>query len=340
MITLNRLTESLNKLYESNEQSLVEAFDESFPKWLKDRLITVKDFHGPQGYHKVQWQDRPEYLNARSGDDAYSSQKNMSLFNKALAKGIDFTSTKVIEGPIPEKRTDERLKDPNIPIWLFSNGQVYIDGLNDNEIYKITGKAFKYMPMKDKIANAKGFAYIDSSKLDSDSIKNKQDSRETLRKELAAMPNYFRKDTKEFDKYSGWRHYGTQFDKSGYAIINPERYKKELEKLSGKKIYQELEKFYNEIVDSKRKVMDAYASQDSFNTNSRDIRSIMDYIDDAVNSYNRYMSLVNNIVNSNYTEDYKARELGKLVTNMREDYSLHNIRRLGSSIFLSDIDWD
>ena len=338
MVTLNRLTESLNKLYESN--NLTEAFDESFPKWLKDRLITVRKYHEPGGYRSVSWQDRPEYINARSGDDAYNSESNMSLFNKALAKGIDFTNTKVIEGPIPEKRTDERLKDPNIPIWLFSNGQVYIDGINDNELYKATGKAFKYMPMKDKIANAKAFAYIDSSKIDSNIINKKRGDRATLRQELANIPNYTRRGTKDYDKFAGWTSYGTPFDKSGYAIVNPERYKKEIEKLSGKKIYQELEKYYNNIVDAKRKVMDAYAVQDTFSTNSRTIRSIMDYIDDAVSSYNSYMRNVNNIVDSTYSEDYKAKELGRIVSNIRNDYSMRRINDYGAEVFLSDIDWD
>ncbi|MBQ6631069.1 MAG: hypothetical protein IJH55_02910, partial [Romboutsia sp.] len=117
-------------------------------------------------------------------------------------------------------------------------------------------------------------------------------------------------------------------------------YKKEIEKLSGKRIYQELEKYYNKITDAKRKVIDAYAAQDTFTTRSRDIRGIMDYIDDAVNSYNRYMRQVNNVVSSTYTEDYKAQELGRIVSSIKDDYVMRQIDNYGADVFLSDIDWD
>ena len=341
-VNLNRLNESLERLYESNS-SLTEAFDESFPKWLKDRLVTINKFHtGDWSVRRgIPYDQRPDYINARDEDKWNSSSK--SLFDKALSAGIDFSKTKVVEGPVPEKRTDERLKNENyIPIWLFPNGQVYIEGLNGSEIYMSTGKAFKYMPMKDKIENASGFAYVDKTKIDPDSITNKRKERSEMRKELLNLPYYARKGTAEYDKFS--KDYWTRnFDKSGYPILNPERYKRELEKLAGKKIYQELEKFYNKIVDAQRKVADAYSQIDPFDRNddtAGKLRDIMLYVRYTADNYNDYMRKVDDYVNGGYSEDYKARKLGDIVRMIKENDNMRHIDEIGSNIFLTDIDWD
>lgn len=345
IINLNRLNESLDKLYEGNSShsSLTEAFDESFPKWLKDRLLTIKKYHtgGWAARKDIPYDQRPDYINARDENKYDSSTK--SLFDKALKAGIDFTNTKVVEGPVPEKRTDERLKNENfIPIWLFPNGQVYIEGINDTEIDFDSGKAFKYVPMKDKIAKATGFAYIDKSKINSDAITDKRKDRRDMRSELMNLPYYARRGTQDYKHFSQ-DYWGTDYDKSGYPILNPERYRKELEKVAGKKIYQVLEDFYNRIVDAKRKVIDAYSQINPFDSdrNDRDrIRNILNYIDYAANNYNDYMRRVEYILNGGYTEDYKASELGRIVSKIKNDDYIKQIDDLGSQIFLSEIDWD
>lgn len=345
IINLNRLNESLDKLYEGNSSHspLTEAFDESFPKWLKDRLLTIKKYHtgGWAARKDIPYDQRPDYINARDENKYDSSTK--SLFDKALKAGIDFTNTKVVEGPIPEKRTDERLKNENfIPIWLFPNGQVYIEGINDTEIDFDSGKAFKYVPMKDKIAKATGFAYIDKSKVNPDAITNKRKDRRDMRSELLNIPYYTRRGTQDY-KHFGRDYWSNDYDKSGYPILNPERYKKELEKIAGKKIYQVLDDFYNRIVDAKRKVADAYSQIDPFDkeNNDRDrIRNIMNYIDYAAGNYNDYMRRVEYTLNGGYSEDYKAAELGRIVSRIKNDDYIKQVDNLGSQVFLSDIDWD
>lgn len=342
-VNLNRLNESLDRLYESNS-SLTEAFDESFPKWLKDRLVTINKYHTGNWATKreIPYDQRPDYINARDEDKWNSSSK--SLFDKALSAGIDFSKTKVVEGPVPEKRTDERLKNENyIPIWLFPNGQVYIEGLNGSEIYMSTGKAFKYMPMKDRIGNASGFAYIDKTNIDPDSITNKRLDRSKMKADIRNnVPYYSRQGTADY-KHFGRDAWGTRYDKSGYPILNPARYEKELEKIAGKKVYQVLEDYYNKIVDAQRKTADALSQVNPFdeNDNSADtLKNIMNYITYAAGSYNSYMRKVDDIVNGGYSEDYKARTLGRIVQNIKNDSYISTIEDWGSNVFLSEIDWD
>ena len=239
MIKVSNLTESLDKKY------LLEAYDESFPKWLKDRLNVVKEFH-KGNYYATPRDQRPEYYNAR--DEKYLSDADKSLFHQCLSKGIDLSNTQVIEGPIPLKRTDPRLHEPNMPVWLFTNGQVYIEGVNDSEIFKLTGKAFRYVPVKDKLANAKAFAYIDGSKINPTAITDKRAQRSEIKKDIQKnLPNYARVGTKERSNLgmSGYAWSAGEFvdatDKSGYLKVNPARYKEELKKLLGNKIYDELE---------------------------------------------------------------------------------------------------
>lgn len=350
LINLKSLNESLERLSESN-LPLNERFDDSFPKWLKDRLVTVKNSHS--GFNKakgIPYQERPDYINARN--ERTWDPKSMSLFNKALDKGIDLTNVKVIEGPIPVKRTDERLKEPNIPIWLFEvpysemvNGervqkkynQVYIEGVNDNEVYRPMDRAFKYIPMKYKMEDAKAFAYIDGSKIDPNAIASKRLDREDHAKELKEI-GYGRRG-KDPDKFSKPSYYGT-VDKSGY-LIDPNRYKKKLDELKAKSIYVELEKFHDRLEDLKYKSQDAYASIDTFNTTDMiNIKELMYCLIDAVENYNRYCRRVEDITNAGYSEDYKLKELGNIVRQLREDSRIKEAERRGADIFLSDIDWD
>lgn len=342
IINLNRLNESLDRLYES-KPSLTEAFDESFPKWLKDRLLVINKYHTGDyaARRNIPWNERPDYINAR--DESRWNSSTRSLWEKALAAGIDFSKTKVVEGPVPEKRTDERLKNENfIPIWLFPNGQVYIEGLNGSEIYQTTGKAFKYMPMKDKIENAEGFAYIDKTNIDPEAITGKRKARASLRADIMNnVPEYARKGTPDFKKF-GRDFWGTEYDKSGYPILNPERYQKEIEKLAGKKIYQVLEEFHNKIIDAQRKVAEVYSQEDPFSSET-DIDKISNLINSirwAASRYNDYMRKVDRIINSSWDEDYKARELGELVRRIKHDDYMQSIENIGSQIFLSEIDWD
>lgn len=340
LVNLKSLNESLENLCESS-LPLNERFNDSFPDWLKDRLVTVKNYHHG-GYDKrknIPYNKYPAYINAR-GEDNWNPS-TMSLFDRALGNGVDLTQLEVYEGSVPEKRTDERLHEPNVPIWLFDNGQVYIEGINDNEIYKPMDKAFKYIPMKYKIADAKGFAYYDSSKVDTMSIANKQGERRDRARELKDM-GYGRrgKDPKQFIKSS---YYG-KLDKSGY-LIDPDKYKNELAKIKAKNIYQELDNFHDKIADYKIKIQDAWSSTDMFGSDRsssiRKLTNLMSDIDSAAGEYNKYCTQVEDILSNNYlAEQDKLQRLGNIITNMKDNYYLNRLKENGADIFLSEIDWD
>jgi hypothetical protein len=66
----------------------------------------------------------------------------------------------------------------------------------------------------------------------------------------------------------------------------------------------------------------------------------MSYIDYAARNYNDYMRKVEYALNAGYSEDYKAAELGRIVSRIKNDYYIKQVDNLGSQVFLSEIDWD
>ena len=344
IVNINSLTESLDKKLQEST-SLTEKFNSSFPEWLKRRIVITKDSSNYQKARNIPYVERPSYINSR--DDKYDSYESKSLFQKALNAGIDFEKTKVIEGPVPTKRTDERLKEPNIPVWFFSSGddssgQVYIEGLNENEIYRPMNKAFKYIPMKYKMEDAKAFAYIDGKTLTPEAYSNLKQNRRERDQELKKIPNYARKNTAEFSKFGNNGSWNSTVDKSGY-IVDPYRYEDAIKRLAGKKIYQELESMHDTIVEAQRKALDAYSSIDLFNSDNDDefLRNILADTKRAARYYNDYMRQVENIINSSsWGEDEKQIQLGKIVNNIKSNSYIKNIKEQGSNYFLQDIDWD
>ena len=358
LINLKSLNESLNKKYIVEDISLTEAFDESFPKWLKDRIVTVKKYH--KNWHSVPSDQWPRYKNSRKGEDAYSSEDDKSLFQKSLSKGIDFTKTKVIEGPIPEKRTDERLKEPNIPIWLFSNGQVYIQGINEDEIYSDLSKPFGYLSMKDKLTNAKAFAYIDGSTIDPQAYKNKLSQRDEMAKDIikAAKENpsagVFRKGDPEkfYPNMSGGystsnlrrAEYNGYIDKSGYPI-NPNRYKEALKKAGAKKVFQNLESIYDRIIEVKDDIaaassyIDPFEDRDSYKQLSKLMTSLTNIINDY-NDISRNLKDFSDRYNSNQMSktDYES-WLIYYNDEIKRNSNFKTLKDMGNDIFLAGVDW-
>ena len=359
-VNLKSLNESLSKKYIVEDVNLTEAFDESFPKWLKDRIVTVKTYHEPGGYGKVPYEQRPEYKNSRSGEDAYSSIKDKNLFQKALTKGIDFTKTKVVEGPIPEKRTDERLLEPNIPIWLFSNGQVYIEGINEDEIYKATGKAFSRLSMKEKIATAQAFAYIDGTTLDPHAYKDKLSQRDNMAKDMikAAKENpsagVFRKgDPEKFYPDMADSYYSRTLsraesngllDKSGYPI-NPNRYKEALKKAGAKKIFQNLENVYERIIEVKDDIAAAASYIDPFEDRDS-YRQLSNFMDDLTDTIREYNNISNEL--KQFSDKYNSSQMTKqdyeywLIhynDQIKNSSRFKNLKEMGNDIFLAGVDW-
>ena len=357
-VNLKSLNESLNKKYIVEDINLTEAFDESFPEWLKDRIVAIKKYQ--KNWNSIPDNQRPLYKNSRKGEDAYSSSNDKSLFTKSLNKGIDFTKTKVVEGPIPEKRTDERLKEPNIPIWLFPDGQVYIEGINEDEIYRATGKAFSYLPMKEKIADAKAFAYIDGTTLDPQAYRNKLSQRSDMTRDIhkAIKDNpsagIFRKGDPEkfytnvtgawFNSTSSEAERKGYLDKSGY-IINPNRYKEALKKAGAKKVFQNLESIYDRIIEVKDDIAAAASYIDPFEDrdNYKQLSTFMDYLMRAISDYNdmsRELKSLSDRYNSGQI-DKKDYEQWLIYYNdeIKRNSYFKSLKDIGNDIFLAGVDW-
>ena len=361
IINLKSLNESLEKKELIESRSINEAFDESFPKWLKDRILVVKQANNSSW--SVPRDQRPAYKNTRTGEDAYASSAEKSLFNKSLKKGIDFSQTKVIEGPIPEKRTDPRLKAPNIPIWLFDNGQVYIEGVNENEKYLPTGKPFQYMSMKEKLAEAKAFAYIDGSSLDKDFYDRKKADRARMQQEIQQIgetnpssgiwrkgdPEKFFPEDIMYDTYSRLRNpdYAEArgfIDKSGYPI-HPKRYENDLKKAGAKKVFDVLQGIYDRIIEVRDDIAAATSYIDPLEDMEgyRSLRGIMGVLRDAIESYNYYSERAKHCSeqfnSGRWAQDRYLEELGDLSSQVKADERLQALKTAGNDIFMAGVDW-
>lgn len=100
------------------------------------------------------------------------------LLNSFRAKGFDVSNMTVIETDIPEKGSDPRLKEPNIPIFLLYDNlgewdnnkgicQVYARGINDDELCNFSSdkidKRLEKLSTKYLLDKCIAFAYIDST---------------------------------------------------------------------------------------------------------------------------------------------------------------------------------
>ena len=375
MLKLKSLTESLEAKYLTEQGELVEKFGD-MPSWLSKRILTTKytNTDGQVRSWKTQGVTNRKNSTKNPWDIALEKNPNFgpsptygksrgeqnaddSLFGQLNAHNINMDSVKVIEGDKPTKRTDERLKEPNIPIFLFKNGQVYMKGINDNEEYAGDGeyKKFKYLPMKTLLSDeVEKFAYIDGSDDSNFTSGAKKLARTNMRRELAEVPNYFRTpDEAGKSKYMG-RGVRAQVDKSGYLVVpTPEKYKDKLAELKCTKIYDILDEYYNYLNDVRDELAYILSSSDLKNSRSSDSdyykafrtsRNMFSLLDDAVDTYVSVLSRVDRITNDpNLNEDDKKRELISMINHsweykeLRDD--IEKLKRDGKSLFNTTIDW-
>ena len=329
-------------------ESLNEAWDPSWPKWLGDRMEDLAKQEQPKYKSwKSNWRPKtnngllPDYKNTRD-EDKYSR----GAWNNFAKLGVPLNKLKVEEGPVPEKRTDPRLKDETlIPVWGFPNGQVYITGFNESEEYvnpkakdpELNHKAFKYMGTKYLLSEADKFAVI--KKIDVDSLTGANDIKRSERASNKIPPEYDRTR-----KASSWQN--ERKDKSGY-IVSPKKYEKKLARMKAKNIYYELDKFYDMIQDYKVKVHDYLLMYDPFSDDSASFSSraenLMDKLSAVASRYNRYMQQVDRVFadTASYpTEEIRLDRLANIIDSMRNDSSLEDLKSYGSDKFYSDIDWE
>lgn len=346
-----------------NEEVLNEKFSDSMPQWLKDRLIytsrnyTRTDDRAHNEYTKRSYKnlDVTNQRNDRYGDRSPATP----LFDEFLRKGYNLDSVNVVEGDVPEKASDPRLKEPNIPIFLLKDSsgrtQVYAKGINDNELayFDDRDRAFKYLPMKDLLANCVGFAYIDSLDTSNQNVGEKRNNRAAFRNWNSNIENPVRRYTgNEVDSDGevrvGWNYYN--IDKSGY-IINPNKLKKRLAKLKAKNPQKLLDKLYKEISDIKKDFTQFYSEIDIADMSSSDYDRIfgsggfnkdLTYV---IQKYNRLVQEVENVLSSNNSDAWKESELENLFTYKYGCYQetvrlLSNLEKGAAEYLYVDLDWD
>lgn len=348
-----------------NEEILTEKFSDSMPQWLKDRLIyTSRNYRRADGKN-INNLNKRSYKNLDKTNqvtDTYGDRSDKTrLFNEFLKKGYDLDSVNVIEGPIPEKRSDPRLKEPNIPIFLLQDDdgktQVYAKGINEEELGYFDNKyrAFKYTPMKDLLAHCIGFAYIDSSDTSNQNVGEKRADRTAFRNwnnSDSTKSNIRRFRSDELNAAGsvevGYKYYGV--DKSGY-IINPDKFKDRLSKLKAKNPQKLLDKLYKKISDIKRDFTQFYSEIDIADMNSSDYDKIFGFnglnrdLTQVIQKYNRCVQEVENILNSNNSDTWKESELEHLLAYQYGYYQetvrlLSKLEKEAAEYLYVDLDWD
>ena len=191
----------------NEDRFLNEAFN-NIPDWLKQYLsvqnklstISSKDrqFLPRNSRNKGGWNEglmtydgktftveRGHFSNRKSDDlywksNKYTGRMNLTagLFNSLRAAGVNLSRMQVIETEKPQKASDNRLKEPNIPIFLLFDGrysnsrtegvcQAYAKGINDDELCNFSkekdGKRLGTLSMKFLLEKCIAFAYFDSS---------------------------------------------------------------------------------------------------------------------------------------------------------------------------------
>ena len=289
MLKLKNLNESFEKLYSvdsslNESKTLTEAFNPSFPSWLKTALIKTRNRYGiadrQTGSSKFRnySQSNGEGYKDRRGD--YTADYEKTLFFNARKNG--FFDVTVHEAEVPSS-IKQVAKDPYVPIWGFASGQVYIPGFNDlekvngrmfrglSDPYKYDGKAFENLSGKALIELSVHYAYFDSTELKPEEYADKVASRDqyvrdqqkyfsehpneyNIRKNTAAeAPDYdTRYDKRTFDgegKLGRWTY--AKWDKSGYQV-NIGKLKERAKKLQGSKVKDKTVKWGEDIQECMR----------------------------------------------------------------------------------------
>ena len=300
MLKLKNLNESFEKLYNADSslnesKTLTEAFNPSFPSWLKTALIKTRNRYGiadrQSGNTKFRnySQSNGEKYKDRRGD--YTADSEKTLFYTARKNGFFDVTVHETEVPTSARQV---VKDPYVPIWGFATGQVYIPGFNDLEklkgrlipsesyinLYKYDGKAFENLTGKALIELAVHYAYFDSTELKPEEYANKIASRDQYVKDqqkyFSEHPNEYNinKNTyaeapdyeTQYDKrYHDERYFYKKWDKSGYQV-NIDSLKKRAKQLKGSKVKGEVVKWGEDLQSCIRLFRQAMrAEKDVFN---------------------------------------------------------------------------
>lgn len=279
---------ALNESFE-NKYKLEEAFDDSMPKWLKDRLAysAIRNGNSKTHSNKVR-----SYIDNGASDKypdqpVASFQQNRStgeygwelgLASQFLKAGVDLSKVKIVEAPVPNKIPRITKNNQIIPIFLLENGQVWAKGINDREEYAAYPyEPFRSMKADDILSKCKAYCYIDLSDPNINTVGDKRDERRKLKAELNKIPNYFRSEGDVWNPR----------DKSGYTNkYNVKRYREKAKELKLKTVDSKLEECAQKIVDYKIQLSDILNETDIIEVDTMsDIRGAVDDLRDACRYY-------------------------------------------------------
>lgn len=361
LVKLNKLNESLENKY------LNEAFSD-MPEWFKERMLDIKTHdawygagHGEAAheYGKNARKRKPKSLAPDYAGRGYqwsADRGEKNLFTR-MKKDLALDKLEIIECPVPSKSTDPRFKEPNIPIFLFPNGQVYVKGYNPDEMYADyenpggwkEAKAFKYLSIKYLKDHCVKFAYIDGNN-DDNFIKDKKDKRYSSK---VALRNAYPERHPEYagrnrrDERSGKYR---DFDKSGYAVIPPvDKYKKELQRLKGKKIYDQLDEAHDYLIFVKDELANIFSNIDidaDEDQSKAYFNSLRSYFLEAIDDYRYVVKMLDNMdefVDNPNDDDQKLEYIRQYIIS---DYhyrdlvsNIETLKERSGEIFNSVIDW-
>lgn len=365
ILNLKSLNESLEKMTTHDildeSQTLIEKYSDDMPEWLKKRLLTLEHGHRQDTYHAGgSWNsENRRKKNPRFGSpDSYSLKRGENRFDKwdlfylLKQNGFDLNNLKVIEDTFNGKN-DIHLQDPYIPVFLMDSNQVWIKGLNDNEVYSYTDdKAnyvqlpFRAVPQKYLFRGIKSFAYIDTSDKNN-YMRDKAVARENEKRDTRNKA--FPLNTKDA-KYNGLPIHTAGIgrkDKSGY-LINPDKYKKKLFELTGSSlVYNKLHECYEELEEAKTQISNIIlnsAVEDASAYGSEVYAAIFNIFPIYRKAADRYVldmkNLDNAVANDNTSEILAVYD----DATKKERFGLANfieeLKRVSRNYFSVLMDWD
>lgn len=302
----------INTDYLYEKYKLKEAWSPSTPDWLKPRLNRLAKSFDDFNYKGKPRGDIYDYKIPRDSD----RRSYKDLYSILRSKDFDFETIEFIEGEVPSSKTDERLKLPNVGVWHFPNGQVYIQDVNVLEKYDEVksdyyGKNFGAMPFKMLKTEADAFCYFNVNQPEKKDYKALKDSRDEWGDWLGKSGNtYARKaDKKQKGVYMPW-YDDESYDKSGFKPVpSSEKYAKELRRIHAKDYAKELENFELRLKRAFVTIQQDILSELSWDDDVNAVRTVRQDIMDILSKYNDALSQYKNmlrkieIYKSQYGED-------------------------------------
>lgn len=296
----------INTDYLYEKYKLKEAWSPSTPDWLKPRLNRLAKSFGDFNYKGKPKGDIYDYKIPRDSD----RRSYKDLYSILRSKDFDFETIEFIEGEIPSSKSDERLKLPNVGVWHFPNGQVYIQDVNVLEKYDdyksdYYGKNFGAMPFKMLKTEADAFCYFNVNQPEKKDYKALKDSRDEWKDWLGKRGNTYARKADKVQK--GLYRFDPEYDKSGFIPVpSSEKYADELRRMHAKNYANELENFESRLKKAFVTVQQDILSELSWDDNNYSIRrnmnDVLERYNNALSCYKKMLEKIE-IYKSQYGED-------------------------------------